>query len=343
MDELFEKYLSGDMTPEEAGSFENDLAKDSGLRADYEAFQEERRMVTWTIQRKKFRNRLSEISRGKFVVLQPKVISMRRIVAVAASIAIILSVSAVSVYHFISTAGKKENKGLTLLSRREKPNVKQDSSSGRVEESEPSAESAEPISLATAFMVSVDGYLITSHHAVAGKKFVYLEQKKDSLTRFVAEVVDQNQRLDIAILKVNDPQFVPPSVLPFSFVNKSVRMGERVFTLGYPKNDIVYNEGPVSSLTGYREDSLCLQLALPVNPGYSGAPVFSENGEILGVITGKNMEADGESFGIKINYILDYLSEKGIELKGIRKNQKRSAIPDKVNEFRDFIYIVSAS
>jgi serine protease Do len=37
-------------------------------------------------------------------------------------------------------------------------------------------------------------------------------------------------------------------------------MGERVFTLGYPRNDIVYGEGYLSARTGFNSDSLSYQV-----------------------------------------------------------------------------------
>ena len=80
-------------------------------------------------------------------------------------------------------------------------------------------------------------------------------------------------------------------------------LGESVYTLGFPREDIVYGEGSVSSRTGYEGDSASYQVSIPVNPGNSGGPLFDQNGFLIGMISGKQTEMDAAAFAVKSNYI----------------------------------------
>lgn len=86
-------------------------------------------------------------------------------------------------------------------------------------------------------------------------------------------------------------------------------MGERVFTLGYPRNDIVYGEGYLSARTGYNSDSLTYQVQISANPGNSGGPVFNDNGEIIGVLSTRQAQAEGVTFAVKSKNIYSLVEE----------------------------------
>ena len=90
---------------------------------------------------------------------------------------------------------------------------------------------------------------------------------------------------DLAILKIDDKDFKPVNTLPYSIRKTQPDLGEELFTLGYPRDEIVYNMGYLSAKTGYKGDTTSCQLSLTANPGNSGAPVFNKNGEIIGIIT----------------------------------------------------------
>ena len=96
--------------------------------------------------------------------------------------------------------------------------------------------------------------------------------------------------------------------VPFNFNGKSAEVGEEVYTLGYPRKDVVYGEGSLSSLSGYFNDTLMYQVSIPVNPGNSGGPLLDSQGNIIGVIRGKISSAEGTGFAIKSTEILRSIS-----------------------------------
>jgi S1-C subfamily serine protease len=82
-----------------------------------------------------------------------------------------------------------------------------------------------------------------------------------------------------------------------------------VFTLGYPKDEIVYGEGYLSSKTGMKGDTLNCQISLAANPGNSGGPVLNKNGEVIGILNARQTTAEGVVFAIKSQNILRALDQ----------------------------------
>jgi S1-C subfamily serine protease len=347
---LMEQYLDGELHGDALRQFEARLLADDKFREEFELHQQVRRTFTWSLDRhrlaekmQKFQDEIDqnqERKRHKTANNRTSV-SIWRVAMVAASVSLIITAGALALYSALSV---KENKHQAYqnLNRTENKRI---AAAGNANEVKSPADLNPSQNVATAFAISSEGYMLTNYHVVQGNKFVYVERFQDSLQKFSAEVVDFDPRLDIALLKINDPQFNSFGSIPYIFSGKKGMIGQKVFTLGYPKNDIVYSEGPVSSLTGYHSDTMALQLSLPVNPGNSGAPVFSENGELLGVITGKNSESDGEAYSVKAEHILRFLmnSEKAGNLKLNKRNLlKGKKVTDQVNALQSVIFIVRA-
>ena len=86
-------------------------------------------------------------------------------------------------------------------------------------------------------------------------------------------------------------------------------MGEHIFTLGYPREEVVYGEGYLSAKSGYFGDTTSYQISISVNPGNSGGPVINKNGEVIAIITSKEKNVDGVVFAIKSKNIYKALEE----------------------------------
>ena len=74
----------------------------------------------------------------------------------------------------------------------------------------------------------------------------------------------------------------------------STDVAEPIYTMGFPRNEIVYSEGYLSAKTGFKGDTLSCQLGIAANPGNSGGPVFNHDGEVIGILSTKEAEAEGE-------------------------------------------------
>ena len=197
---------------------------------------------------------------------------------------------------------------------------------------------------ATGFLVDGNGYIITNAHVVENVRNIIVENKKGD--QFFTKVVYSNKITDLGILKIADTSFKKVTGLPYTFPKYSAQLGEHIFTLGYPREEVVYGEGYLSAKSGYYGDTTSYQISISVNPGNSGGPVINKNGEIIGIISSKETNADGVVFAIKSKNIYDALNElKGDELiklpsvnslKGLDRVQQ-------IQKLEDFVYMVKGN
>ncbi|NML23321.1 trypsin-like peptidase domain-containing protein [Pseudoflavitalea sp. G-6-1-2] len=161
---------------------------------------------------------------------------------------------------------------------------------------------AEPISGGTGFLIDGKGYLVTNAHVIKGGSTFIVQNNKGQ--EFRAQTAYVNYNSDVAILKISDDDFKVHSVLPYSFRKGGSDLGEPLFTLGFPREEIVYNEGYMSAKTGYNGDTLTCQIGVPANPGNSGGPVFNRNGEVIGIINTRLKQAEGVVFALTAKNII---------------------------------------
>ena len=91
---------------------------------------------------------------------------------------------------------------------------------------------------------------------------------------------------------------------------------EKVFTIGYPLNDVMgsnykVTDGIISSKSGIEDDVRYYQISVPLQPGNSGGPLFNKDGNIIGITSARlNSQAVGTqvenvNYAIKSSYLLN--------------------------------------
>ncbi len=362
MDELLlietvERYLKGEMTTQEKTFFEEIRKKNPEIdqlvvehtflfheldkQANIKAFKHSLYEVENKLTEEGFISKKQLTGKAKVVFLWKK---YKRSIAVAASIAGLVSIlTTVS----ISTYNKKvDNNNITQLVDEIKDTKKKVAQLGNVIANSNDIKNKNPnLSFrATGFLIDGKGFIVTNAHVVNRMKTIFVENNKGEY--FTTQVIYTDQNTDLAILKITDTAFKTILNLPYSINKSNSNLGEQIFTMGYPRNEIVYGEGYVSAKSGDGGDSTAYQVSVSVNPGNSGGPVLNKRGEIIGIITSKNSTADGVVFAAKsknIYKLLDALKEKGdtlsiklpnnTGLKGLDREQQ-------VKKMEDFVFMV---
>jgi len=93
----------------------------------------------------------------------------------------------------------------------------------------------------TAFAVDNKGYALTNLHVLKGGKKVFIFTADGKAHK--CKVVKKDEQNDLAVLKVLDSSFAfSTKSIPYQLDSKA-HLAERIFTLGFPKNEVVYKKG----------------------------------------------------------------------------------------------------
>lgn len=153
----------------------------------------------------------------------------------------------------------------------------------------------------TGFAVSANGYIATAYHVITGADSVYVQNAAGDA--YKAKVVYTEPGYDVAILKITDTTFAGLTTLPYNIKRSRTDLGEDVYTLGYPANNMVFGPGYLTGVDGPQDDSTKYQVSIPVNPGNSGGPLLDAKGNVIGIISGRQTQVEGASFAIKSAYL----------------------------------------
>jgi serine protease Do len=196
----------------------------------------------------------------------------------------------------------------------------------------------------TGFALTSDGYLVTSAHVIKGADSLLVEGRDHQ--RYRAETVFTDKKHDLAILRIKDHGFKTFGKLPYTFKAGQADLGERVYTLGYPREDVVYGEGALSARSGYDGDSAFYQVSIPLNPGNSGGPLLDAQGNLIGVVSSRQDDVLGAAFATKSSYLVRLVDslknrqpESAYHLP--RFNQLAGAgRPQQLKRLQDFVFVV---
>jgi serine protease Do len=84
------------------------------------------------------------------------------------------------------------------------------------------------------------------------KNATRIEVYKIPLGEYNARIIQLDPTADLALLKIEDTSYHAFNGLPYGISKAGGELGEELFTLGYPRPEIVYNKGYLSAETGFR-------------------------------------------------------------------------------------------
>ncbi|WPV69859.1 serine protease [Chitinophaga sp. LS1] len=345
-----ERYLEGDMNMQEKAAFETLCQSNPVVNEQLKAHQH------ITAQLESYGRRLAlqekmdhihasldmDILRDAATPAQTRVIPFRRRlltnVAAAACIALVTSLSTIAL---IQKANRQKTTAQYEDVRRVLNNIQRSQNALINDINNKKRVPANPGTYGgTGFAITDNGYVVTNYHVVAGADSIYIQNTKGEA--YKATSVFEDISSDLAILKITDSSFRSQPI-PYSVKFQKALRGEKVFTLGYPRDEIVYGEGYISAQTGFNGDSAAYQVSIPVNPGNSGAPLMDAKGDVVGIVTGKQTTADGIAFAVKSAQLKRLLEEMPKEKMGKWNHKNRLENLTRVEQIKkleDFVYMV---
>ena len=131
----------------------------------------------------------------------------------------------------------------------------------------------------TGFLAQDSSKVFTARHVVeeGSKFFITFEEKAPKIE--VLKVF-KSEKNDFAVLTI------PPTTLtPLKFAKENPEIGTQVFIIGNPV-DIpkVFSLGIVNNYSRNEKNEDVLGTSAPIMPGDSGAPLFTEDGKVVGIM-----------------------------------------------------------
>ncbi len=171
-------------------------------------------------------------------------------------------------------------------------------------------------SIASGFIISSDGYLLTAAHVVSGVSAANV-RLKSGLT-LNAEVVRIDENQDIALLKMPGSGYNAVALC----TDQRSEIGTEVYAIGTPLSEEFAYSVSKGIVSGYRtrQEMSFIQTDASLNPGNSGGPLLNAQGQVMGIVSWKIAIPgfEGLAFGVPISVVEQRL---GIKWQQVEQNE----------------------
>jgi len=163
-------------------------------------------------------------------------------------------------------------------------------------------------------VVRSDGYIVTNYHVVRGARRIRVSFEGDTQP-YEAELKSFVQSEDLALLKIVHPD--PSFPVVRMGTSSDLWPGEQVIAIGNPYGQTyTVSTGIISGLhrdvempeQKLRFDDL-IQTDASINFGNSGGPLLNIRGELIGINTAMNRQAENIGFAIPVDRVREVLND----------------------------------
>lgn len=176
------------------------------------------------------------------------------------------------------------------------------------------------INIGSGFVVSNDGFIVTSRHVVSdtGVKYQIITSNDK---KYTVQKVFRDPLNDIAILKVDPLENPGESLFPVTLGDSGkLQVGQFVVAIGTALGEFrnTVTTGVISGLgrgitAGDQFQGLVerldnvIQTDAAINPGNSGGPLVNSSGQVIGINTAVSQNGQNIGFALPINVVKDSL------------------------------------
>ncbi|MEO4052922.1 serine protease [Solibacillus sp. CAU 1738] len=159
----------------------------------------------------------------------------------------------------------------------------------------------------TGFSISDDGYIVTNEHVIDDALSLTVVFPEDGI--YEAEVIVSDPTIDLAILKIqanNLPHLQLADTLNFKEQEHVYFIGNPLYFTG------IANEGTLINYTQLSDwEKPVMMMQAPVYKGNSGSPVFTDDGEVIGIVfaTMKDQKEGKVGLFVPVDYLHEQLAK----------------------------------
>ena len=172
-----------------------------------------------------------------------------------------------------------------------------------------------------------DGLVVTNHHVVAGADAVSVifmpasGASVDGAKAYDATVERIDVVADLALIRIKNP---PQDMTIVALGDPSkVEIGQEVNAIGHPHGEFwSYTRGYVSQIrprydwddSYYEHEADVIQTQTPINPGNSGGPLLDDDGELIGINSFVDTDAEGLNYAVSVDEVTRVMKMNGDRL-----------------------------
>ena len=158
---------------------------------------------------------------------------------------------------------------------------------------------------ASGFVINKNGLIICTAHDFKG-----LEDVRITLydgREIPGRILRMDFQRDLTLIQVDEKL---EGYIPLLNGRDRLKKGEKLYSMGCPVNQNIIVYPGFFTAGRYVNDLILWQVRMQIHHGRSGSPVFDENGNLVGIVTGRHRGIHSVGFLIPFGTLLEFVQEK---------------------------------